>query len=1186
MKGFSALRRQFVGIRAKLIGIFVLIKVVPLILLALLAWIAMEKLGTSVTQRSTGMADQMLATIGSVGDTVIGDATRALDDRSRESLERVTTDTARAVASFLCDRDQDIRQAAHVEPEQAAYRAFLANRQRELFAHGPWKLAADGKRWEPAEPEGVDLKLAADPKAALADNTKDFSARPPEYLGRKEMRPLYVEMTFVGLDGRERVKVTTGTLSAPGLVDVRDRRQTFAKAETYWRDLQQLKRGEIYVSEVIGTYVGSRVIGPYLPETAQKAGIAFAPAQSAYAGTENPLGRRFRGIVRWATPIEKDGVRVGYVTLALDHDHIRQFTDRIVPTAERYTPIADAIVGNYAFMWDDKGRAISHPRDYFIPGYNARTGLPETPWMDRSLYEAWKASGQSSQEFLAKTPAFLDQSLKKKPAGELIKAGTVGLDCRYLNFSPQCKGWDQLTEKGGSGSFVIFFAGLWKLTTAATIPYYTGQYGRSPRGFGFVTIGANVDAFHQAATKSKVHIGSVIDQKDLEFKEGRSSLVKAIDATLAHTTWQLLMSTTIMMLIVILIAIKIAGVLTRRITVMIEGIHRFQGGDYGSRLAVKSRDEMGELAASFNRMADTLQDSFAGMSRELHTRRQAEEQLRIAASAFEAQVGILVTDSNGLILTVNRAYTEDTGYTLDESIGRTPRLLKSDRHDEAFYRKMWETINHRGMWAGEIWDRHKSGEVRPKWLTISAVKNNEGVVTHYVGTQFDITERKKAEETIMDLAFVDQLTGLPNRTLFLDRLKQTIAVSSRTGSYGALLFIDLDNFKTLNDTLGHDKGDVLLKQVAQRLTMCVREGDTVARLGGDEFVIVLAGLSLGEGDAASGTEAVADKILASLNQPYQLNEVAHRSTASIGVTLFKGDLTSIDDLMKQADLAMYRSKEAGRNAWHFFDPLMESAVKERAVLEDDFRRGIDGKQFLLHYQAQVEGDGRVTGAEALVRWQHPRRGMMLPVDFISLAEETGLILPLGNWVLEAACIQLAAWANQPQMAHLTVAVNVSARQFRDSGFVDDVLAIVRRTSAPPQRLKLELTESLLVSNLEKVIETMFALKAEGVGFSLDDFGTGYSSLSYLKRLPLDQLKIDRSFVRDVLTDPSDAAIAKTIVALAQSLGLGVIAEGVETAEQRDFLASSGCHAYQGYFFSRPLPINEFDRFAKRVDISG
>lgn len=448
----------------------------------------------------------------------------------------------------------------------------------------------------------------------------------------------------------------------------------------------------------------------------------------------------------------------------------------------------------------------------------------------------------------------------------------------------------------------------------------------------------------------------------------------------------------------------------------------------------------------------------------------------------------------------------------------------------------------------------------------------------------DLNERKRAEEKIAELAFFDQLTGLPNRTLLMDRLQQAMAASSRSGSHGALLFIDLDNFKTLNDTLGHDMGDTLLKQVAQRLTTCVREGDTVARLGGDEFVVILAGLNTGESDAASGIETVAEKILAELNQPYQLDNLLHRSTASIGVTLFRSDLVAIDDLMKQADLAMYRSKAAGRNTISFFDPDMEASVKERATLEIDFRRAIHEKQFLLYYQAQLVSDmgiDRIVGAEALVRWQHPQRGIVLPAEFIPMAEETGLILPLGHWVMETACTQLAIWATQPEMAHLTVAVNVSAYQLRQHDFVDQVLAVLDNTGANPQRLKLELTESLLVSNIEEVIEKMFALKVKGVGFSLDDFGTGFSSLSYLKRMPLDQLKIDYSFVREVLSDLNDASIAKTIIALAQSLGLGVIAEGVETESQRDFLFSAGCKAYQGFLFSQPLPLDGFEVFAQK-----
>ncbi len=568
-----------------------------------------------------------------------------------------------------------------------------------------------------------------------------------------------------------------------------------------------------------------------------------------------------------------------------------------------------------------------------------------------------------------------------------------------------------------------------------------------------------------------------------------------------------------------------------------------------------------------------------GFITDITERKQSEEQLRIAAIAFELQEGIMITDANGVVLRVNQAYTEMSGYTAEECVGQTGHLLRSGRQNADFFDTMREAIQRTGGWQGEVWDVRKNGEEYPKWLTMTAVKDKNGVVTHYISAHFDISERKKAEEKINELAFYDQLTGLPNRTLLLNRLKQAMTTSARSGNYGALLFIDLDNFKTLNDTLGHDRGDQLLKQVAQRLTTCIRAGDTVARLGGDEFVVMLASLSMNARDAASQTEVVGEKILVVLNQTYQLNDIAYHSTPSIGATLFKGHQTEIDDLMKQTDLAMYKAKAAGRNALRFFDPDMEIDVLKRATLEKDLRVAIEERQFLLHYQAQMAG-GQLTGAEVLVRWQHPQRGMVSPLEFIPLAEETGLILPLGLWVLETACTQLAVWAARPEMAHLTIAVNVSAHQFRQPDFVDKVLETLKNTRANPQRLKLELTESLLVSNVEEVIEKMFALKAKGVGFSLDDFGTGFSSLSYLKRLPLDQLKIDRSFVRDVLSDPNDASIARTIIALAQSLGLGVIAEGVETADQRDFLAGAGCHAYQGYFFSRPLPLEDFEEFAQ------
>ncbi|MCF8198493.1 MAG: EAL domain-containing protein [Sulfuritalea sp.] len=560
--------------------------------------------------------------------------------------------------------------------------------------------------------------------------------------------------------------------------------------------------------------------------------------------------------------------------------------------------------------------------------------------------------------------------------------------------------------------------------------------------------------------------------------------------------------------------------------------------------------------------------------------KQAEADLRIAAAAFESHEAMIITDANSVILRVNKAFTDSTGYTAEDIVGHTPSLLKSGRHEAEFYRAMWESLSRTGNWKGEIWDKRKNGEVYPKWLSISAVLGRDGAVSHYIGTHTDITERKKADEKIHDLAFFDQLTGLPNRTLLMDRLKQSRAASSRNDSRGAVLFIDLDDFKTLNDTLGHDMGDMLLKHVAQRLAYCVRVGDTVARLGGDEFVVMLANLSSDQMEAATSIEVVAEKIISSLSAPYQLDGATVLSSASIGIALFSGQMDTIDDLMKQADLAMYKAKEAGRNTFCFFDPAMESAVKERVELERDLRSALEQKQFLLHYQVQVARDGRPTGAEVLLRWRHPQRGLVSPAEFIPLAEQTGLILPLGHWVLVTACTQLANWASQPEMADFSIAVNVSARQLNQSDFVDQVLAVLANTGANPRRLKLELTESLLVNNVQEIIDKMISLKARGVGFSLDDFGTGFSSLSYLKRLPLDQLKIDQSFVSDVLTDANDAAIARTIVALAQSLGLDVIAEGVETIAQQNFLATSGCYAYQGYLFSPPLPIDDFEIFAQ------
>jgi diguanylate cyclase (GGDEF)-like protein/PAS domain S-box-containing protein len=462
----------------------------------------------------------------------------------------------------------------------------------------------------------------------------------------------------------------------------------------------------------------------------------------------------------------------------------------------------------------------------------------------------------------------------------------------------------------------------------------------------------------------------------------------------------------------------------------------------------------------------------------------------------------------------------------------------------------------------------------PMWASISGtpIFNGEGVFTGYRGIGRDISARRQDENKIERLAFYDELTGLPNRRLLIDRLQNALAFSEREGLTGALLFIDLDNFKDLNDTQGHDMGDQLLTQVAIRLGECVREADTVARLGGDEFVVMLQKLSSDPNEAASHAESVGRKILSTLNQPYRLGGNDYHGTPSIGIALFQDNVLTIDELLKRADLAMYQAKAAGRNTARFFDPVMQAAASARAAVEKDLRQGLLRNEFVLYYQPVVDEHSYTTGVEALVRWQHPQRGLVLPGEFISVAEQTGLILPLGQWVLEAACAQLVEWSAQAETRRLTIAVNVSARQFRHPEFSNQILTLLRVSGANPYRLKLELTESLLLTDFDDVIVKMSELRSIGVGFSLDDFGTGYSSLSYLKLLPLDQLKIDQSFVRDVLTDPNDAAIARTILTLAHSLDLGAVAEGVETAGQRDFLLQSGCKAFQGYLFGKPVPV--------------
>lgn len=567
--------------------------------------------------------------------------------------------------------------------------------------------------------------------------------------------------------------------------------------------------------------------------------------------------------------------------------------------------------------------------------------------------------------------------------------------------------------------------------------------------------------------------------------------------------------------------------------------------------------------------------SFSGVLavvREVTNARATEAQLRIAAMAFETHLGMMVTDERGAILRVNEAFTHITGYSEAEALGRDPSLLSSGRHDEAFYRSLWGSVKRHGSWQGEIWNRRKNGEIFPEWLTISAVRDDAGELTHYVATFNDISRRKAAEEEIHQLAFYDPLTGLPNRRLMLDRLAGALKDSYRSGQFGALLYLDLDNFQRINDTRGHLVGDDLLLKVAHRLGQVLRETDTLARLGGDEFAVLLHDLGREPSRVAVVAERVARKLLGALRGPMGLAGEELEITASLGVTLYRDRETTLEQVLQQADMALYKAKEAGCDTLRFFDPAMQAQLQQRARLETDLRQALSRGEFLLHYQPQVAGDGRLIGAEALLRWSHPERGLVPPGEFIPLAEENRLIVPIGGWVLEAACRQLAAWADDPAMADLTLSVNVSPAQFREPGFAEHMLSILSRTGARPSRLKLEVTESLFVHDRDESRETMRRLKDRGVAFALDDFGTGYSSLSYLKRLPLNQLKIDQSFVRDLLEDEASAAIVASIIALSRSLQLEVLAEGVETEAQRAWLMAHGCEAFQGYLFGRPASI--------------
>lgn len=573
---------------------------------------------------------------------------------------------------------------------------------------------------------------------------------------------------------------------------------------------------------------------------------------------------------------------------------------------------------------------------------------------------------------------------------------------------------------------------------------------------------------------------------------------------------------------------------------------------------------------------DALLEAIRKAAKNVIQQREIEaknRELQLAAKVFEGSIeGILIANADNEIISVNRAFSEITGYASEEVIGKNPRILNSGRQSQIFYREMWDSLNKTGHWQGEIWNRRKNCEIFPQWLTISVVRDEAGEVVHYIALCTDITQRKFDEERIERLAYYDPLTDLPNRVLLQDRLARVLANAQRNHRAAAILMLDLDRFKNINESLGHGIGDAVLQAVAERLRVSVRDADTVARLGGDEYLVVLADI-----DDAQDAAVVAKKILDSFAPPIVVGERELGVSLSIGISVFPNDGEDQQTMMKNADSAVYSAKQAGRNTYQFYTRDMNASTLETLMIENALRRALDREELRLYFQPQADmRTGEIIGAEALIRWQHPDLGLLAPGAFIPIAEDSGLIIPIGEWVLEEACRHVKGW-HDAGFSKLTVAVNMSAVQFRQENLSKRIFEIGRDTGADLGFVELELTESMIMHNAEQMIDTMRAMKTLNLKLSIDDFGTGYSSLSYLKRFPLDKLKIDRSFVNDISDNPADLAISKVIIDLAHNLNLKAIAEGVETEEQLRLLRDNECDELQGYFFSRPVPAEEFMR---------
>ena len=1179
-------RFQDFNIKIKLIVIFIVIKVIPVLIISSIALFGIRSLFSFFNNSSLSIETTARDVITSTATLAIEDSILALDRKSQNSLEILSIQIAQEVANFLYERDSDILFLSENTPNMHMYQHFLENKTRKVIDINTtgYRYDASQKAW--IHKDDADQEKRID-SAVLEDNKREFQRIDLKHYPTKDL-PLYKELTFFDLHGNEQIKLSSINSQK---TNIAQKANTYLKAETYFEHIQHLKDNEIYVSEVIGKYVPSNIIGTFSPENAQKAGIPFEPENHAYAGKENPKGKRFEGIIRFVTPVFQKGEKIGYVSLALDHRHIMEFTDTINPLGYSKTDIPDAGNGNYAFMWDYKGRNISHVRDYFIVGFEGESGEYAVPWLSQDTIELFQNSKETSiQRFLDTYPPFFNQSLQKKPNLKQIQEGQLALDCRYLNFAPQCQGWMQLTENSGLGSFIIYWSNVWKLTTAATIPYFTGQYGSTPRGFGFVTIGANVDEFHKAANDTKHSLDTMTQSKLKEIDAMIQAAEKESKKYVQHILDELSLATILLIILMIFIAIWLSEHLRRRLDTLIKGSKEFAKNNLSYHITIESKDEIGELGIAFNTMALSLKntmDTVINLNTSLekkveertfelielnHTiqeqltiKEQHEEKLEIFAKIFSNTIeAIVITDLEGNILQVNDAFTTMTYYTAEEVLGQNIRLLRSYKHTESLYQTMWDTVLANRVWQGEVWNKKKDGSLYPALLIIHPIINRDNQISHLVAIQHDISILKQNEQKLHQQAYYDSLTKLANRALAYDRLNHAIINAKANKHIVSILFLDLDKFKNINDTLGHDIGDLLLIEVGKRIQTICGASDTVSRLGGDEFLVILEDLQHYE-QAIS----VAQKIISTLSEPFYLGGKVISTSTSIGVTYYPDDGEDIKVLLKNADIAMYRSKTQGRGNYEIFTNELSKQIKHAVKLEIRLKKAIAKHEFLMHYQPIFDiQNNRIVGFEALMRWNY-KGNILYPDSFLPALEETKMIVE-ASYGLFLSTFTFIKQLNEQFNSSFFISINISPVQLSAESFQETLFQAIEISGLHPTLICLEVTETIFLQEIETVSKKLAQLQAFGCTVALDDFGSGYSSLQYLKRLPVNKLKLDKSFSKELPHSQNDIAITQSVLFLGRSFNLDVIVEGVETEEQCDYLRQNGCTYIQGYLIAKPM----------------